>query len=51
MEDTNSYCYCDKCGKRIDRDSNFEHQESNLCVECATKLYRKIFGNTEADKQ
>lgn len=44
---TNLLCYCDKCGKSIDRKSNFEHQNYNLCSECALALYQKIYGNDQ----
>lgn len=50
MSDSNLMCYCDKCGRPITRQHNFEHMENNICPECAAKLYQKIFGNTEAEQ-
>lgn len=48
MEDTNM-CYCDKCNRPIDRQTSFEHQNQNLCPDCARALYQKIFGDQEAE--
>lgn len=42
--------YCDRCGIRIDRQPSFEHQDINLCPECAAKLYQKIYGNQENEQ-
>lgn len=44
------YCYCDKCGKPIER-SDFDEDDASLCQECALELYRKIFGNDDPQKK
>ena len=50
MKDTDYY-YCDKCKQPIDRQPSFEHQDINLCPECAARLYQKIFGNQEGEQK
>lgn len=40
-------CYCDKCGKPIERQYNFEHMEYNICSDCALALYQKIYGSEQ----
>lgn len=50
MKDTDYY-YCDCCSQPIDKPNPFESQALNLCPECAARLYKKIFGNQEADDQ
>lgn len=45
--DNTLICYCDKCGKPIAVDDNLEHQDYNLCPDCALALYQKIFERRE----
>ena len=49
MKDTDLY-FCDKCGKPVDKQP--EQYRYQLCVDCATAIYRKIFEmDQETDDQ
>jgi RNA polymerase-binding transcription factor DksA len=50
MDITNSFCYCDKCGKPIDAQPNSDNPTYSFCPECAAKLFQKIFGDQEAEQ-
>lgn len=48
MDNTKSYYFCDKCHKPMVRDLEYWH--INLCSECASKLYWKIYGDQQKEK-
>jgi len=44
-----TYCYCDRCGKPVDR-SDADQNKYIFCKECAIELYQKIFKDNDRQK-